>query len=94
MDAVAFGFKSGSPGAAKVALDFLELGGIRSVNLGLTGPSDAEEIVDEAVEQNARREERRAAQGRTGAQRQAVRAALLTLANEPPAPEADPEAIP
>ena len=63
LDAVAFGFRSGSPGAAKVALNFLELGGIRSANLGLIGPSDAEEIVDEAVEQNARREERRAAQG-------------------------------
>ena len=87
LDAVAFGF---SPGAAKVALNFLELGSIRSANLGLTGPSDAEEIVDEAVEQNARREERRAAQGRTRALRQAVRAALLMLANEPPAPEAGP----
>jgi hypothetical protein len=44
LDAVAFGFSPGSNSAAQVALNFLELGGIRSANLGLIGPSDAEEI--------------------------------------------------
>jgi len=94
MDAIAADLKAPDPARGKLALRVVELSGIRSENLGITGPSDPDIIVDEAIEADERREQRRALSGQTEARRREKRLELLALANEPADSNEDPVASP
>ena len=91
MDAIGADLKSPGPAREKLALRVVELSGIRSENLGITGPIDPDVIVDQAAEVYERRKEQASLSGASEARRREVRLELLALANEPPDPDSNPE---